>query len=58
MVMVDVPSLKPEGVTEVMTGIGFKMLTATEPGVSLGKAVASAVMVTALLGEGARAGAV
>src|SRR5271156_5673185 len=57
-VMVDVPSEKLVGVTVVMSGIGFKMLSVTEPGVSCGKFVARLVMVTVLLGVGIVAGAV
>src|SRR5271155_983916 len=56
--MVDVPSEKVPGVTVVMTGIGFKTLTVTEPGVSCGKFVARLVIVTVLLGVGTTAGAV
>src|ERR1700722_2134885 len=58
IVTVIVPSVKLEGVTVVITGIGFSTLTVTEPGVSLGKFVARLVIVTTLLGVGIVAGAV
>jgi hypothetical protein len=56
-VIIDVPSEKLEGVTELMIGIGFNTLTVTDPGVSPGKFAARLVIVTEL-GVGTMAGAV